>query len=260
MSEYIPLKYYFDRELALHLADLIQSQYPRFTRTSFVDAVSIEVENKELKARVEVIANILMKHLPTDYEKALAILLKILGPENKTEEGMFTNGYFLMPVACFVEKFGQDHFDLSLHAMYEITKRHTSEYAIRPYLIANSDRCMDYFQFWIKDSNSHVRRLVSEGTRPRLPWAKRIPPLKNDVQNNLSLLEKLMCDRSRYVQKSVANHINDLTKENPAAVLKWLQKYISDNNGVDPKIIKNGLRTLIKSNDEQALELSRQVE
>lgn len=260
MGEYIPLKYYFDRELAHHLADLIQSKYPRFTRASFVDAVSIEVENNELKARVEVIANILRQHLPSDYEEALAILLKILGPENETEEGMFTKGYFLMPVASFVEKYGLDHFDLSLHAMYEITKRHTSEYAIRPYLIANSDRCMDYFQFWVKDPNSHVRRLVSEGTRPRLPWAKKIPPLKNEVQNNLSLLEKLMYDSSRYVQKSVANHINDLTKENPVAVLKWLQKYISDNNGVNPKIIKNGLRTLIKSNDEHALELSRQVE
>jgi 3-methyladenine DNA glycosylase AlkC len=188
------------------------------------------------------------------------ILLKILGPENKTEEGMFTNGYFLMPVAYFVERYGLDHFDLSLHAMYEITKRHTSEYAIRPYLIANSDRCMTYFQNWIKDPNSHVRRLVSEGTRPRLPWAKKIPPLKNDVQNNLSLLEKLMCDSSRYVQKSVANHINDLTKDNPEAVLTWIQKHISDNHGTNPKIIKHGLRTLIKSKDEHALELSRQVE
>ncbi|WP_419393919.1 DNA alkylation repair protein [Cytobacillus praedii] len=260
MSEYIPLKYYFDRELALHLADLIQPQYPHFTRESFVDSVSIEVENKELKARVEVIANILKQHLPTDYEEALAILLKILGPENKTEEGMFTKGYFLMPVACFVEKYGMDHFDLSLNAMYEITKRHTAEYAIRPYLIANSDRCMDYFQFWAKDPNSHVRRLVSEGTRPRLPWAKKIPLLKNDVQNNLSLLEELMCDSSRYVQKSVANHINDLTKENPEEVLTWIQKYISDNNGINRKIIKHGLRTLIKLNHDHALELSRQVE
>lgn len=260
MSEYIPLKYYFDRELALHLADLIHTQYPCFARGAFVDSISVEVENKELKARVEVIADILRQHLPTDYEEALSILLKILGTENETEEGMFTKGYFLMPVACFVEKYGMDHFDLSLNAMYEITKRHTSEYAIRPYLTADSDRCMAYFQYWVKDSNSHVRRLVSEGTRPRLPWAKKIPPLKNDVQNNLSLLEKLMYDSSRYVQKSVANHINDLTKENPEAVLKWLQKYISDNNGVNPKIIKNGLRTLIKSNDEHALELSRQVE
>lgn len=260
MSGYTPLKYYFDRELALRLAYLIQAQYPHFTKKSFVDTVAIEVENIELKARVEVIADTLKQHLPTDYKEALAVLLKILGLENNTEEGMFTKGYFLMPIAKFVESYGLEHFDLSLNAIYEITKRHTSEYAIRPYLHADTDRCMAYFQDWIKDPNSHVRRLVSEGTRPRLPWAKKIPPLKDNVQYNLRLLENLMDDSSHYVQKSVANHMNDLTKENPEAVLKWIQRLISDGNGINPKIIKNGLRTLIKSKDEHALELLRQVE
>lgn len=260
MSEYVPLKFYFDRGLAVRLADLIHSHYPRFTKEYFVKSVAREVENKELKARVEVIADTLKQHLPTDYEEALAILLKILGPENKTEEGMFTKGYFLMPVAYFVERYGLDHFDLSLNAMYEITKRHTSEYAIRPYLIADTDYCMAYFREWIKDPNSHVRRLVSEGTRPRLPWAKKIPPLKDNVQNNLCLLENLMHDSSRYVQKSVANHINDLTKENPEVVLTWIHQYISENDDMNPKIIKNGLRTLVKSKNEHALELVRQVE
>lgn len=213
-----------------------------------------------MKARVEVIAHALRQHLPADYEEALAILLKILGPENKTEEGMFTNGYFLMPVAYFVEKYGLGHFDISFHAMYEITKRHTSEYAIRPYLLADIDRCMDYFQFWLEDNNSHVRRLVSEGTRPRLPWAKKISPIRNNVQNNLRLLEKLLCDNSRYVLKSVANHINDLTKENAELVLEWMQSQIADKNNVNPSIIKNGLRTLTKSKNEHALELLHQVE
>ncbi|WP_130860668.1 DNA alkylation repair protein [Gracilibacillus phocaeensis] len=256
MGEYISLKYYFDKELALRLADLIQSQYLPFSKNSFVNIVAEGVENKELKARVEVIANALRQHLPTDYKQALAILLKILGPENKTEEGMFTKGYFLMPVASFVEGHGLDHFDLSMKAMYEITKRHTSEYAIRPYLIASIDRCMDYFSYWLEDANAHVRRLVSEGTRPRLPWAKKISPLKNNVQNNLRLLEKLISDQSRYVQKSVANHINDLTKENPEAVLQCM----ADHHDINPKIMKHGLRTLVKSNDEQALELLYQME
>ncbi|WP_404451998.1 DNA alkylation repair protein [Virgibacillus necropolis] len=260
MSEYVPLKSYFDGRLAVQLADLIHSHYPRFTKKSFVKSVASEVENKELKARVEVIADTLKQHLPTDYEEALAILLKILGPENKTEEGMFTKGYFLMPVAYFVERYGLDHFDLSLNAMYEITKRHTSEYAIRPYLIADTDCCMAYFRDWINDPNSHVRRLVSEGTRPRLPWAKKIPPLKDNVQNNLRLLENLMHDSSRYVQKSVANHINDLTKENPEVVLTWIHQYISENDDMNPKIIINGLRTLVKLKDEHALEIVRQVE
>ncbi|GAB2571650.1 DNA alkylation repair protein [Gracilibacillus alcaliphilus] len=256
MSEYIPLKYYFDKELALRLADLIKPHYTNFSKYSFIDMVAVGVEGKELKDRVEVIASALKQHLPVDYEEALAVLRKILGPENQTEEGMFTNGYFLMPIACFVEKYGLDHFDLSLKALYEITKRHTSEYAIRPYLMADTDRCLIYFQDWLKDPNSHVRRLVSEGTRPRLPWAKKMPLLKNHIQYNLSLLDQLVSDKSRYVQKSVANHINDLTKENPETVLQWL----ANHDNINPRIIKNGLRTLIKSNDEHALALIRQTE
>ncbi|SFL92360.1 3-methyladenine DNA glycosylase AlkC [Gracilibacillus orientalis] len=259
MSDYVPLKYYFDQALAIRLADSIQPYYHSFNRKAIIEFVTREVENKELKARVEVITDALKQHLPSDYEAALAILLQILGPENKTEEGMFTKGYFLMPVAFYVEKYGLDHYDLSFQAMYEITKRHTSEYAIRPYLIANTDHCMTYFRDWVTDPNPHVRRLVSEGTRPRLPWAKKMPPLKNNIENNLRLLENLLHDSSSYVQKSVANHLNDLTKENPEKVLLWVHQIMENNLDVNPKIIKNGLRTLVKLKNEQSLELLRQV-
>ncbi len=260
MSNYVPLKYYFDQKLALRLAELIHPIHPHFNKKAFIELVTLEVENKELKARVEVIADALQQYLPSDYKEALAILLKILGPENKTEEGMFANGYFLMPVAYFVEKYGLEYFDLSFRAMYEITKRHTAEYAIRPFLIADTDYCMTYFQDWITDPNPHVRRLVSEGTRPRLPWAKKIHPLKNNLENNLSLLKSLLHDTSPYVQKSVANHLNDLTKESSEKVLVWLHQLMKANHHVNRKIIKNGLRTLVKSENEYALELLRKVE
>ncbi|WP_208589578.1 DNA alkylation repair protein [Gracilibacillus suaedae] len=259
MGNYVPLKYYFDQELALRLAELIHPIYPNFNHKVFIELVTREVANKELKARVEVFADALQQNLPSDYPEAIAILLKILGPENKTEKGMFTNGYFLMPVAYFVEKYGLAYFDLSFYAIYEITKRHTAEYTIRPYLIADIDHSMNYLQDWITDPNPHVRRLVSEGTRPRLPWAKKMPPLKNNLENNLSLLKSLLHDTSPYVQKSVANHLNDLTKESPEQVLIWLHHLMKANHHVNRKIIKNGLRTLVKSEHEHALELLRKV-
>ncbi|MUK90315.1 hypothetical protein GMD78_18235 [Ornithinibacillus sp. L9] len=255
MSEYVPLKYYFDAQLAKRLSSLIEAHDSTFPSDSFIHHVSKRVENKELKARVEVIADELHSHLPLDYEQALLILLNILGPENDTEEGMFTNGYFLMPVATFVEKYGQDHFDTSMNAMYEITKRHTSEYAIRPYLARDINRCLAYFQEWKSDSNSHVRRLVSEGTRPRLPWAKKIEPIKNDPRQNLTLIKGLINDPSPYVQKSVANHINDLTKDYSMIVLSWLSEYMDQNNNINSKVIKHGLRTLLKQKDSKAEEL-----
>jgi 3-methyladenine DNA glycosylase AlkC len=252
MSEYVPLKLYFDDELALRLANLIQLHHKNFPSDSFISQVEKGVRDKELKARVEVITDELYKLLPADYPKAVSILLKILGPENKTEEGMFTKGYFLMPIAKYVEKYGHDHFDISMEALYEITKRHTSEYAIRAYLNLDIDRCLQYFKEWDKDRSPHVRRLVSEGTRPRLPWAKKIEPVKNDPINNLDLLKSMMNDSSPYVQKSVANHINDLSKDYPSMVMAWLEECMQKPHNINRKVVKHGLRTLIKNEEPEA--------
>src|SRR5690606_15303673 len=128
---------------------------------------------------------------------------------------------------------GLDDFDTSMKALVEITKRHTSEYALRPFLSLDIDRCLVYFQDWVMDPNSHVRRLVSEGTRPRLPWAKKIGPLKNDPLQNIHLLQPLMNDASPYVLKSVANHLNDLSKEYPHVVLTWLQEYVQRQESIN---------------------------
>ncbi|MDR5050022.1 DNA alkylation repair protein [Bacillus thuringiensis serovar andalousiensis] len=131
--------------------------------------------------------------------------------------------------------------------MYEITKRNTAEYAIRPFLQTYHEDTLDILQQWIHDENSHIRRLVSEGTRPRLPWAKKIGALKGDFKNNLQLLEPLMNDPSKYVQKSVANHMNDITKEDKELVFQWLQQLRDKQHPIKLWIIKYGLRTIIKS-------------
>ncbi len=161
----MPLKNYFGGELAARLAQLIKPYYPRFPVDSFVHAVEEQTESLELKARVQLIAEELHCALPLDYPDQLDILLKMLGPENESEQGMFTKGYFLMPIAYFVEQYGLNHFRFSMDALYEITKRHTSEYAIRPYLLRYSEKCLETLSTWAFDPNFHVRRLVSEGTR-----------------------------------------------------------------------------------------------
>lgn len=252
MGTYIPLKYYFDAKLAERLASLILPYYSLFNQDLFVERVSERVEEKELKERVAIIAEELFAFLPEEYDKALPILLAILGPENETEAGMFTNGYFLMPVAKFVETYGLNHFDLSMKALYELTKRHTSEYAIRPYLLIDTQRCLLYLNKWKNDSNFHVRRLVSEGTRPRLPWAKKMALINGDIYQNLTLLDALKNDSSGYVLKSVGNHLNDLTKDEPEIVLVWISERIEN---IHPIILKKGLRTLVKQENEKAQEL-----
>lgn len=258
------LKYYFGGELAVLLSQRISEIYPAFPSQAFVKEVESLVEGLELKARVAVIAEQLRNALPEDYAIAVKHLMNLLGPENETEQGMFTNGYFLMPVAYFVERYGLEHFELSMLALYEITKRHTSEYAIRPFLAAYPLEALNKLQQWVKDDNLHVRRLVSEGTRPRLPWAKRLPVILGDPTVHLSLLEPLLHDSSFYVRKSVANHLNDLCKDYPRITLDWLAAHIhpiqaSNPNGwsdVDKNqlwIARHSLRTLIKSNDQEAV-------
>ncbi|MGG3883171.1 DNA alkylation repair protein [Brevibacillus panacihumi] len=252
----VALKEYFGTELAQRLSALIRSHDPAFPEKAFIEAVASQVGPLELKGRVAVIAEALHEALPPDYTEAVRILLQILGPENETEEGMFTNGYFLMPIAYYVEKYGLAHFELSMHALYEITKRHTAEYAIRPYLALHVDDCLKQLHVWVRDANPHVRRLVSEGTRPRLPWAKRMEVIKGDPKQNLALLEPLLDDPSFYVRKSVANHLNDLTKDYKEVTFDWMLQRVDHGGEHLPWIIRRALRSLMKSGDDAAWELA----
>lgn len=255
MNSYIPLKNYFDADLALLLANRISAIYPDFPRDSFIESVNDSVQGLELKGRVAVISKELHKALELSYVDAIGIFKQILGPENKTEQGMFTKGYFLMPIAHYVEVYGLDEFDLSMDALYEITKRHTSEYAIRPYLLHYEHEVLEKLLVWAMDENVHVRRLVSEGTRPRLPWAKRMDVLGGDPYINLSLLELLLKDSSKYVQKSVGNHLNDLSKIHKEVTIEWIKNMHELHGNKINWSLKHGLRSLIKVKDPDALEL-----
>lgn len=256
---YVPLKNYFGVELAHRLSALIEPFYPEFPGEAFAASVAKKVEPLELKARVAVITEELNKALPFHYSESLKILLNIIGPENKTEKGMFTDGYFLMPIAHFVEKYGLQDFEVSMNALYEITKRHTSEYAIRPYLINHVDDCIRILSTWSKDENFHIRRLVSEGTRPILPWAKRIDAIKGDPANNFVLLEPLLDDSSLYVRKSVANHLNDLTKDYKEMMIEWIRDRLEYGGEYISWIARHALRSQAKAGDNEVLELLKNL-
>ncbi len=255
MSKTLALKHYFGKELAVRLTSLIRPHYPPFPAEAFVECVSMQVEPLELKARVAIISEELQRALRLDYGSQLDILLRILGPENDKETGMFTEGYFLMPVAHFVERYGIHDFERSMDALYEITKRHTAEYALRPYLQNYPELCMKRLEEWSKDGNLHVRRLVSEGTRTRLPWAKRIDVLMGDPLCNLTLLEPLLNDPSAYVRKSVANHLNDLSKDHKELTLAWMEDKLHRDWIQGPRMIRHAVRHLLKARDEDALAL-----
>lgn len=247
------LKLWFDEELAKMLSSRIETLQSDFNSKTFVAKTRKGVEELELKPRVEFIADLLHTHLGDNYQNNCQVLTQILGPENELETGMFTEYYWVMPIAKYVEKYGLDHFDVSMPIILEITKRNTSEYAIRPYLEKYPDKTLDKMAIWAADENSHVRRLASEGVRPRLPWASKWQQFIDDPTPIFSILEQLKDDTSKYVQKSVANCLSDILKDNLEMVRPVIENWSKEATKERKWILKHALRNLIKEEDSWAL-------
>ncbi len=246
------LKYWFDKELAILLAEKITTYKSDFNSKGFINIIHISTTEMELKDRVEFIADQFQKHLGTDYQKNIILLSKILGPENTEETGMFTNFYWIMPIAKYVEKYGLDNFDISMTAIQEITKRNTGEYAIRPFLEKYPIKTLKVLETWSHSQNKHVRRLSSEGVRPRLPWASKLQIFIEDPIPIIPILENLKDDPSKYVQKSVANCINDILKDNVEIGKNLIEKWSKNSSKERKWITKHALRNLLKSQDSWA--------
>ena len=252
---YKPLKLWFDRELASKIGNQIVSIEPSFPAKQFEENVGKQIDDLELKDRVEVFADQIGQCFNKPFTQVIDVLVSILGPENEGDTGMFTNYYWIMPIAKYVEKYGLDDFQVSMMAIEEITKRNTGEYAIRPFLKQHRDLTLTQMQTWSKNANFHVRRLSSEGLRPRLPWATKLQIFIDQPQLIVPVLDNLKDDESRYVQKSVANCINDILKDNREVGMDLIQSWLSNENSNRRWIIKHALRNLIKKDDAWARRL-----
>lgn len=234
-----------------NLAAAISSVYPKFNSKSFIK-LSKELSSLELKARVLLITSYLKTHLPEDYSESLTILMDAM------EKGKL-KGFSLWPFSEYISQFGLNHFDESMKAMYKLTQNFTSEWAIRPYILKDHKKVLKYFEKWAKDKNVHVRRWVSEGSRPLLPWGQKIPLFIMDPTHTLLLLNMLKFDDEIYVRKSVANHLNDISKNHPQVVIEILRIWQKDasENDLDKLtwITRHSLRTLIKKGHPGALRL-----
>lgn len=255
MAEHVQLKYYFGKELAQLLSKKIKPLYPEFKSSAFINRVAKQVDDEELKARVEIIADALNAYLPDNYTQACEILKTCLGPENKEETGMFKEYYWVMPIAQFIEKYGLDDFKTSIKMIAEVTKRNTGEYAIRPYILKYPKQTLTVMKRWSKSKNVHLRRLASEGLRPKLPWAKKITLYSNDPTPMIEILENLKSDQSAFVRKSVANHLNDLLKENYEYTFNMLAAWNKNASDETRWIIKHALRNELKKNNPAAQKL-----
>ncbi|MBB6275316.1 DNA alkylation repair protein [Porphyromonas circumdentaria] len=234
----------FGRELAELLTDKIMTVYKDFDAGGFIYDAEHEVVGKTYTQRIAVLAELLRKFLPERYEEALSILLSILGDENPNQTGMFTNYYWVMPIGKFVQEYGLEHFEASIAAISEITKRNTGEYAIRPYLRKYPTETLQVMKQWAVSPDFHLRRLASEGLRPKLPWAPKLDTFVDDPEPVFQVLEILKEDEIMFVKKSVANHLTDWLKVNKDAVIPLLWRWQTSHNPHTQWIVKRATRKI----------------
>ena len=225
--------------------------YPAFDKQKFIEKIyEGDFAQKEWKERMKHTTVVLHQFIPENFSEAVLIIDKIIEnlKKNKFTEGNLAFIFF----ADYIGMYGLDDFKTSAKAFVSITQFISCEFAVRPFILKYKEQMIDEMVKWSLHENHHVRRLSSEGSRPRLPWAMAIPFLKKDPVSILPILENLKNDSSEYVRRSVANNLNDIAKDNPQIVLEIASNWKGKSKETDA-IIKHGCRTLLKQGHPEIL-------
>lgn len=251
-----PLRNHFDERVPRTLASRIAAVWPDFPAADFLDDALSGYADLGLMDRGRHIARTLRVHLPESYPRALAILVESVGERPGRTEGDGGMASFIhLPHLQFVEIYGLDDFDRSMQALNFLTRRFTAEFAIRPFIERYEQETLALLREWAQDPDPHVRRLTSEGTRPRLPWAGRLRRFQADPAPVLDILEILQDDPELFVRRSVANNLNDIGKDHPAVLLAVARRWMEDAGDERRTLVRHALRTLVKLGDAGALEI-----
>lgn len=243
------LKHLFGPAHLKRVADSLSGIHGAFDRRRYLGLMPA-LEPLEMKPRVRFLRDELRRQLPGDYAKALAILRR---------SARALKGFDLWPHCEFVQTYGLDHLEISLDALKELTKAFTSEWAVRPFLRRYPKETLAFLEGCARDEDAHLRRWASEGTRPRLPWGERLQEFVRDPGPTQPILERLKFDPEPYVRKSVANHLNDVSKDHPEFVVgvltRWKGAAGREHEAKVDWIARRALRTLIKGGHAGALAL-----
>ena len=255
-----PFKHRIDAAMARLLATRLAAVLPGFPARRFERACVDGLGPLALKQRVARFAEALAATLPADFAAACAALEATLAPARLDEDlaalapgpdGLA--GWVCWPMADFVAQRGLAQPDRALAALHALTQRFTAEFALRPFLVAHETLTLRTLARWVTDPSPHVRRLVSEGSRPRLPWGMALPRLCADPSPTLPLLRALQDDASGYVRRSVANHLNDIAKDHADVVVDWLAAHLPDAPPARRALLHRASRTLVKRGHRGAL-------
>lgn len=258
-----PLKNLLGQEAVDCLAHNISLAYTAFDGKSFCRVALDNIIPLGIVERGQKLARALRQFLPVNYEDAIDILLMSLTPPLSNTEDNGLEVFFYLPHVSFVAEYGlspennngQDPFEVSMRAQYELTKRFSAEFSIRPFIIQSQDRTLIRLRDWTSDPDPHVRRLCSEGTRPRLPWAVRIPSFIENPYPVLTILEILKDDPSLYVRRSIANHLGDIAKDHLDLVFEICERWLIDSSNDRKWLIRHALRYPAKKGNKLAIKL-----
>lgn len=256
-----PFKEVFHRKAIIATGHALAQYTPDFDAKRFVEIAAKNLDALELKQRSEQIYRALLTTLPDDFPVATRVIRAALHPAcdgnakklGVTDDGI--QGWMIMPLAEYAGRQGIAHLPLALDLLKDLTMRFTSEFGIRHLWLARPNDVMPIVKSWIDHENEHVRRLVSEGSRPRLPWGMQLPAFIASPRMTLPLLEALRDDPSPYVRRSVANHLNDIVKDHPALVIEVAKKWHRRAPLERQRLLRHALRNLLKQGHAEALAL-----
>lgn len=255
-----PIKFLLDTEAIDCLAHNIGLVHSAFDGHAFKSLALTNIAALGIMDRSAHIAAALKATLPAKFSEATDILLSTLTPPNVHTERLGLSVFFYLPHTRFIADYGrdpqhnagEDPFDTAMRAQYELTRRFTAEFSIRPFLMQDFERTLNQLTLWLNDADPHVRRLCSEGCRPRLPWGARIPQLIKDPRPTLPILEALKNDPSLYVRRSVANHLGDIAKDHPALAFEVCERWLTNADKDLKWVIRHAVRHPAKQGNAQA--------
>ncbi|GAA3605932.1 DNA alkylation repair protein [Flavivirga amylovorans] len=231
----------------------VEEVVPNFNKTSFLKHIyDSEWDNRELKQRMRHITLMFKDHLSDDFNTNVKVILKLIPVlENN---GFKPDNLEFIFFPDFIEIYGLEHYETSINAFEKITQFVSCEFAVRPFIIEYQNNMVKQMLLWTNHKHSSVRRLATEGCRPRLPWAMAIPSLKANPAPIIPILEKLKNDPSEYVRRSVANNLNDISKDNPETVITLVKKWQGKTKETD-WLVKHASRTLLKQGNADMMML-----
>jgi 3-methyladenine DNA glycosylase AlkC len=244
------------REASRHL----QRAWPGFDAARFETLALQGLADLEFKARAMHLCDALVATMPANFDRAAAVIEAALAPPGEGDDlsGLRSGpqglaGWVVWPLGEFVVRRGADAPQRALQTLHALTQRHTAEWAVRPFIERHPEIAFATLAAWSSDASAHVRRLASEGSRPRLPWGAQLKELIRDPSPTLPLLRALQDDPSAYVRRSVANHLNDIAKDHPQLIVQWLHEHLPDAPAPRRALLKHACRTLIKQGHPQVL-------